>query len=135
MNQFLLHQNDKSFNLPIIQKLINSYKLWQSYLPNFPQTIRHTLANKIDNNFIETIENIFNAAHNSSFREGENKRFLLEKATNKLDLLKFFLQIAWEIKTIDNKKFAALSENLYEIGKMLGGWMRATKQQEYTSAE
>jgi len=49
---------------------------------------------------------------------------LLQKAGIKLDTLKFILQISWEIKALDNKKYIILSEHLNEIGKMLGGWIR-----------
>jgi predicted membrane chloride channel (bestrophin family) len=49
---------------------------------------------------------------------------IITKASNNLDLLKFFLQIAWEIKALDNKKYIALSEKLNEMGKMLGGWRK-----------
>lgn len=48
----------------------------------------------------------------------------LQKSSGKLDLLKFFLQLSWELKVLDNKKYEALSEPLNEIGKMLGGWIR-----------
>lgn len=41
-----------------------------------------------------------------------------------MDLLKFFLQIAWELKALDNKKYLALSAPLIEVGKMLGGWRK-----------
>ncbi len=30
--------------------------------------------------------------------------------------------VLWETKSIDNKKYIALSTPLEEIGKMLGGW-------------
>lgn len=30
--------------------------------------------------------------------------------------------ILWETKSLDNKKYIALSEKLSKIGKMLGGW-------------
>ena len=77
MTQFF-HENfsnDRSLELPIIQKLINAYKLWQNYLPNFPQTVRYTLGSKIDSCFIETIENVFTAAHASRLeRERERER-------------------------------------------------------------
>lgn len=46
------------------------------------------------------------------------------KASTKLDVLKFFLQLSWEIKALDNKKYSVLSQKLNEIGKMLGGWQR-----------
>jgi len=55
---------------------------------------------------------------------GERKLPVIFEASAKLDSLKFFLQIAWEIKALDNKKYIALSENLSEIGRMLGGWQK-----------
>lgn len=70
--------------------------------------------------FIETTEYIFIASRLAR----EQKLPFLQKASAKLDLLKFFLQIAWEIKSLDNKKYIALSECLNEIGKMLGGWQK-----------
>jgi hypothetical protein len=37
--------------------------------------------------------------------------------------------ILWETKSLDNKKYIALSEKIGEIGKMLGGWNgQLTKQ-------
>ena len=42
-------------------------------------------------------------------------------------MLKFILQIAWEIEILDVKRYIALSNNLNEIGKMLGGWQKQTK--------
>lgn len=113
-------------NLPIIQRLISAYKLWHECLSHIPKTARYTLGEKIDAVFADTIEFVFIA----SYASGERKGLALGKATAKLDLLKFFLQISWEIKALDNKKYIALSEPLSEIGKMLGGWSRqaATKE-------
>ncbi|MEK7078087.1 MAG: four helix bundle protein [Patescibacteria group bacterium] len=54
----------------------------------------------------------------------EQKIPILEKSRNKLDLLKFFFQIGWEIKILDDKKYIAISERLNEIGRMLGGWIK-----------
>ena len=44
------------------------------------------------------------------------------KASDEFDMLKFFMQIAWEIGALNDKKYIALSSHLTEIGKMLGGW-------------
>jgi len=49
---------------------------------------------------------------------------VVQRASIKLDGVKFFLQIAWELKAIDNKKFSAISVPLAEVGKMLGGWQK-----------
>jgi len=107
-----------------MQKLMKAYRLWQNYLVNFPRTSRYTLGLRTDSVFIETVELIFAAAHE---RERESKIAFLGKATQKLDLLKFLLNLLWEIKALDNKKYINLSKELYEIGRMLGGWEKSLK--------
>ncbi len=107
----------------LIQKLVQVYKLWHEFLPNFPKDSRYTLGAKIDSLFLEVIELIIKA----SYSDKTEKLVSLKSASLKLDLLKFFLQITWEIKSFDNKKYILLSEKLDEIGKMLGGWIKAIK--------
>jgi len=106
--------------LPILQHLARAYKLWQDSLQHFPQKSRFTLGAKIDECFIETLEYIFLA----SITSREKKFPYLERAGAKFDLLKFFLQLAWEIKALDNNKYSLLMEPLNSIGKMLGGWQK-----------
>ena len=49
-----------------------------------------------------------------------------------MDVLKFFMLIVWELKAVDNKKFASISTPLVEVGKMLGGWQKQlTKNSPY----
>jgi len=99
---------------------VETYKIWHEYLPHFPKTSRYTLGEKIDSLFIEIIERIINA----SYLSRQEKLPHVKKAIVELDVLKFFLQIAWEIKALNNKKFIELSEKSVEIGKMLGGWRK-----------
>lgn len=100
--------------------MIGAYKLWHEIIQHLPKTSRFTLGAKIDNAFIEVIELIFVAGSLSR----DKKLPYVQKAIGRFDLLKFFLRISWEIKTLDNKKYIAISEPLNEIGKMLGGWLR-----------
>lgn len=111
-------------DLPVIQKLIESYKLWQEYLPNFPKTSRYSLGTKIDTTFLEVTQLVFNASH----QRGEQKYEQVFEAGVKLDLVKFFLRIAWEIKALDNKKYVAISKQLDEIGRMIGGWTKQIRE-------
>ena len=48
----------------------------------------------------------------------------MNKSISKMDLVKLLLQLSWEIKALDNKKYGHLSERFAEVGKMLGGWKR-----------
>ena len=103
-----------------MQRLIEAYKLWHLYLRHFPKDFRYTLGNKIDQLFLEIIETVLQA---SNLVRGQ-KLPGLQKASVKLDLLKFFLQIAWENKALDNNKYIKLSEILSDIGRQLGGWQK-----------
>ncbi|PJE69494.1 MAG: hypothetical protein COU98_01780 [Candidatus Staskawiczbacteria bacterium CG10_big_fil_rev_8_21_14_0_10_38_10] len=111
------------FSLSIIQKLTQVYKLWHEYLPNFAKDSRYTLGSKVDSLFLGVIEEIIKA----SSSDKTEKLIFLKIASVKLDLLKFFLQISWEIKSLGNKKYILLSEKINEIGKMLGGWIKSLK--------
>lgn len=119
----LLSPPPSQFNLTLTQKLVAVYKLWHQFLPHFPKDSRYTIGNKIDNLFLEVIELIIKASYSDKLE----KLISLKKASLKLDFLKFFLQLSWEIKFLDNKKYISLSEKLDEIGKMLGGWIKSLK--------
>lgn len=106
--------------LPIIQRFIIVYKLWHAWRDHFPKKSRYTLGAKIDSLFLDILEIMFVG----SYLGPKEKLPLLERANGKLDLLKFFLQISWELKALDNEKYVSLSESLQEIGRMLGGWRR-----------
>lgn len=60
----------------------------------------------------------------SQYLSGEQKMNRLTICISKLDGVKFFLQIAWENKCLPNDKYTALSVDLDEIGRMLGGWKK-----------
>jgi len=50
---------------------------------------------------------------------------ILQKASLKIDLLKILIRLAKEVKALDNKKYIQLQQELQEIGKMIGGWIRS----------
>ena len=52
----------------------------------------------------------------------EEKQPWIRIAIRKTDTLKILLMVLWETKSLDNKKYVAVSTPLNEIGKMLGGW-------------
>ena len=58
----------------------------------------------------------------------EQKILMLSRTIAKLDNLKFFMQLAWESKLIPTEKYANLSKELEEIGRMLGGWRKGLQE-------
>ena len=94
--------------------------MWQEYRNDFPKSLRYTLGEKIDATFIQTLEYLFVASYQSKNEKLPTILF----AIRKIDLLKFFLRIAWELRALDNKKYALLSEKTDELGRMVGGWRK-----------
>jgi hypothetical protein len=112
--------NISTTNLPILQKIIQAYKFWHNTLPHIPRLTRYSLGEKINDLFIELSELVLTASYTAKELKGP----VVQRASVRLDTLKFFLQIGWELKAFDNKKFIELSQPLVEIGKMLGGWQK-----------
>lgn len=76
------------------------------------------MGHRVDTLFIESLEAMATAA----FLPREEKISFVRLAIRKLDTLKLLLLILWETKSLDNTKYIALSAQLDEIGRMLGGW-------------
>lgn len=77
------------------------------------------MGQKIDNQIIDIIEKIAIA----NFLKPEEKIPYVQVIIKKIDLLKIFLMILWETKSIDDKQYISLSEKTNEIGRMSGGWL------------
>lgn len=65
----------------------------------------------------------------ASFLAREEKIPYVRLALRKIDTLKIFLMMLWETKSLDDKKYIALSLKINEIGKMLGGWQEQLLKQ------
>jgi len=60
----------------------------------------------------------------AAYLPSEQKIIMLGKIISRLDILKFFAQIAWENKLVPDDKYITFSQKLNEIGRMLGGWRK-----------
>ena len=101
-----------------MQKIKDTYSLWYSYYNILPRPHRYSLGTKIDQIFIEIIE----ATSIAIFLKQEEKYPHIISAIRKIDVSKILLMVLWETKSLDNKKYIALSTKIEEIGKILGGW-------------
>lgn len=117
------HTHTSGFNLdiPIFTKLYEFYKCFSDYLIRFPKTKRYTLGQKIDQITLEIIELTITAG----YLPREQKLVHLKTISVKLDLLKLLVRLAWETKCLTHVAYQQSSVQLVEIGKMLGGWIRA----------
>lgn len=107
-----------------------AYSKWHLHLEHIRKIDRFTIGVKIDSEFQDLLEALFQGTF--AYDKFE-KLSLVGKAIAKTDILKFFLQIAWEQKVIPHKFYASLIIDLDEIGRMLGGWKKSLQEKTPTS--
>ena len=113
---------DFSLDIPIFSKIYDFYKNLSQVIVSFPKTKRYTLGQKIDNVTLDLIELLF------SIPQANDKLKTLNRISVKLDLLKVLIRLAKDTQAMKNKNYLGLQSNLHEVGKMLAGWIRTTKQ-------
>lgn len=112
-----------NFDVPICKKSGDLYKMLHGYRRLVPKNDRFTIFERCENILMDIIEIILTA----SGQRKQDKSPTLEAASVKLNLLRVFVRLMKECKTIDQQKYLALENAIDEIGRMLGGWIRSTK--------
>ena len=112
------------FDIPIFKAAYELYKTFYSYRDGVKKQDRHTIWLRCENIILDILENILLASQTHR----SEKIPILEKVSLKLNFLRVFLRLMKEVKTIDNKKYTKLETSVDEIGRMLGGWLRSTKE-------
>jgi len=116
------YMND--LDIPIFKKSYDLYKDFYNLRLSVPKQDRYTLWQKCESLLIEVLEGILFASQQSK----SEKLPTLEKTSVKLNFLRVCIRLMKDIKAIDSKKYIIIEANLDEIGRMLGGWIRSTKE-------
>jgi len=111
--------------LPVLERIKQAYLLWHEYYSTLPKVHRYTVGERVDALFVEIIEAISGA----EFLPRDKKLPFVAVAIRKLNTLLLLLMILWETKSLRDKKYIALSTQLDDIGKMLGGWQGQLQKQ------
>lgn len=112
-----------SIDIPIFTKLYSFYKDLFAALKLFPQKDRYTLGQKLETITLEVFELISRV----QLYPKEQKIDILIQMSSKIDLLKVLLRLSNENKVLNTKIYLLLQEQLQEIGKMAGGWLKYFK--------
>ncbi|KKQ38270.1 MAG: S23 ribosomal protein [Candidatus Levybacteria bacterium GW2011_GWC2_37_7] len=107
---------------PIFTKTYELYKNFYSNLSSFPRKDRYTLGQKCEKILLELLEKIILASNISK----QEKLPVLREASVKVDLLRVFFKLGKDLKIIENIKYIELENSITEIGKMVGGWIKAS---------
>jgi len=109
--------------LKILQKTYDMIKYGNQCLLQFPRAERYALAAEIKQSMYKILRTIIQA------NKQRNKRPLQIEIDVELDVLRTFIRLAADKQTayLPLRKYEIWSKQLNEIGKMLGGWIKATQ--------
>jgi len=105
---------------PVVEK---HYQLILWMLPkiaNFPKDQRFLLADRIERILLDILEMLIEAVYS------KNKRELLIKVNLKLDILRFMMRIAKDMKYVNLNAYDFFCQSSIEIGRMVGGWIKSS---------
>ncbi|OGY42992.1 MAG: hypothetical protein A2Y67_03320 [Candidatus Buchananbacteria bacterium RBG_13_39_9] len=109
--------------ISLIQKSYDLYKTIYQLVKNFPKSDKYNLGHELKILNLQIIELLIEAE--SAKKDWKSPP--VEKASAKLGLLKIFIRLSSDLKIIDPKKYLGVQEQLQEIGRMIGGWLKSLK--------
>lgn len=111
------------FDMPIFKKAYDLYKLFYSYRADVPRQDKYAIWQRTENLMIDVIADILLASQ----MRGQEKMPVLGKISVNLNLLRVFIRLMKDTKTIDQKKYLSLQTVIDDIGRQLGGWIKTTR--------
>src|SRR5271156_3130530 len=96
--------------------------LWScNHTGRFPRQHRFVLGERIERNLYDLLETLIRAKYN------RERTVLLEQANLKLEILRFQVRLAKDLKCLRSNSYEFGSRQIDEIGKLVGGWLRPRK--------
>lgn len=117
-------KNLQQADIPIIHNTYELYKAFHKLEKTIPKMERFTLWQQAENTLLLVLKGLMRVG----YLPQESRFPQLVNVSAEVDMLRVFLRLSFEVKALDQKKYIALQENLDEIGRMLGGWMKSLKQ-------
>lgn len=109
-------------NLKIKQRTEDMIKYGYIALRQFPKSEKFSLALDIKRTMFAMLEKIIRA------NRQRDKLAALYEIDTELEVLRTQVRLAMELEFLPFKKYEVWSGHLAEVGRMLGGWLKAVKK-------
>jgi hypothetical protein len=88
----------------------------------FPRAHRHSFTRRL----LDAAFDLRERLEEANFRQGAARQERLGQADEALARVRLYLRLAWQWKWYSEGQFFHAANQLAEIGKLLGGWRKAT---------
>lgn len=106
-------------DLKIFVKVYDLLQRLHKEIARFPKSEKPVLGRRIYDSLLQILEYIITA------NEENIKGLHLKKASVELEKLRIFIRLTNDFHLISIKKYGVICERINEIGRMLGGWIKA----------
>ena len=113
----------QQLDIPLVHKAYDLYKSLHELQAAIPKMERYTLWQRAENRALDILEGLLCVG----YLPQDKRATQLIQVSSDVDVLRMFLRLAYDIKSINQKKYITLQAVLDEIGRMLGGWMKSLK--------
>ena len=115
----------KRRDLLIYQKYVDLVEYSYDRLRKYPKSEKFVLVSEIRKSMFSTMRLILRA--NKIYGDSEKRLDFLNEIDAEIQVQKFFVRFSHREKYTSNKNYMEWSRRLDEIGKILGGWIKATR--------
>ena len=113
----------EDLDIPIFKKSYDLYKDFYALRNGVPRQDKFAIWLRCENLILEVLENIVAASQLSKME----KLPILQKGSIKLNFLRVLIRLCKDTKILDDRKYIQLEQNIDEIGRMFGGWIKSTR--------
>jgi len=103
---------------PVIEKHYDLIKWMIPKISQFPRDQRFLLADRIEKYLLDILELLLAAMYSP-----RRKEYLLE-VNHKIDLIRLLTRLAKDLKYVSVKAYDYVCQQFFEIGCMVGGWLK-----------
>ncbi|HRD97883.1 MAG TPA: diversity-generating retroelement protein Avd [Rubrivivax sp.] len=94
----------------------------------FPRAQKFTLGDRIHNGALAVLEYLIEATYS------RHAQPLLTQANLGLEKLRFLFRLAADLKLLDLRRYEFAARAIDEVGRMVGGWLKAGGRQDAEAA-
>jgi len=113
----------KPQDTPLIHHAYQLYLTLHEKSAGIPKHARHTLWQRCENSCLDALQGLIMV----SYLPLSSRREKVLLVSSSIDMLRIFVRLASDTKIIDKKLYLSLQEQIDEIGRMLGGWLKTLK--------
>jgi len=109
-------------NYPVFEHWYNTMNWILDKCERMPKNARFTIANRMANLAIDTVEQITEAIYR------KDKQIYLIQANLNLEKLRIFFRLVHDRRYISTQQLGYISKEINTTGKMIGGWLKSCKK-------